>query len=52
MLFRDELPPQEQLNVVMRTVQLIVKPARASDNAKNFRIAIASDFARANLSKI
>ena len=44
MLIRAELPPQEQLNVVMRTVQFRVEPARTLEGA------IASDLVRANLS--
>jgi hypothetical protein len=52
MLFRDELPPQEQLNVVMRTVQLergkICRTQILAGTSPEGEIA--SDLVRANLS--
>jgi len=52
MLFRAELPPQEQLNVVMRTVQLERgKICRKQILAGTHQDGvIASDLVRANLS--
>jgi hypothetical protein len=52
MLFRDELPPQEQLNVVMRTVQLERGKICRKQILAGTRLdgVIASDLVRANLS--